>query len=136
MPYRVLNMAALVLLHAGSTLAATEVHWWTVDSGGVMWSTDSQPGGFELSGTIGQPDAGAMSGGPFDVTGGFWFRQPQGDCDASGTVSLADYLEMSDCLEGPGGAPQFAECNCFDFDGDDDVDLLDFAEFSMVFGNG
>lgn len=26
----------------------------------------------ECSGTIGQPDAGVMSGGPFTLTGGFW----------------------------------------------------------------
>lgn len=32
----------------------------------------STGGEFELSGTIGQPDAGKMSGGDFTLTGGFW----------------------------------------------------------------
>ena len=31
--------------------------WWTVDGGGDMWATG---GGFELSGTIAQPDRAAL----------------------------------------------------------------------------
>ena len=32
----------------------------------------SAGGSFSLNGTIGQPDAGAMSGGNFSLAGGFW----------------------------------------------------------------
>ena len=46
-----------------------EIPWWTVDAGGVM---RSEGGGFELSGTIGQPDAGHATAGSFELTGGFW----------------------------------------------------------------
>jgi len=44
------------------------IDWWTVDGGGGA----STGGVFAVSGTIGQPDAGAMSGGNFSLTGGFW----------------------------------------------------------------
>ena len=45
--------------------------WWTVDGGGDMFGTGAS---FELSGTLGQPDAGpvAMAGGGFELIGGFW----------------------------------------------------------------
>ena len=45
------------------------IDWFTIDGGGGT-STNGQ---YSLSGTIGQPDAGgAMSGGNYSVTGGFW----------------------------------------------------------------
>ena len=46
-----------------------EIAWWTVDAGGGI-STNGQ---FTLSGTMGQPDAGApMTNGQYSLTGGFW----------------------------------------------------------------
>jgi hypothetical protein len=42
--------------------------WSTVDGGGGT----STGGVYTVSGTIGQPDAGAMSGGNYSLTGGFW----------------------------------------------------------------
>lgn len=45
------------------------VDWYKIAGGGGT-STNGQ---FSVSGTIGQPDAsGAMSGGSYSVTGGFW----------------------------------------------------------------
>jgi len=44
------------------------ISWWTVDGGGGT----STGGGYTLSGTIGQPDAGVMGGGGYTLTGGFW----------------------------------------------------------------
>jgi hypothetical protein len=41
---------------------------WTVDAGGGI-STNAQ---YTLSGTIGQPDAGMLSGGEYSLMGGFW----------------------------------------------------------------
>jgi hypothetical protein len=41
----------------------------TIDGGGAMFSTG---GGYRLGGTIGQPDAGALSGGTYALAGGFW----------------------------------------------------------------
>jgi hypothetical protein len=46
-----------------------ELSWWTVDGGGQMYSIG---GGYELGGTIGQPDAGVLTGGGYTLGGGFW----------------------------------------------------------------
>lgn len=111
-----------------------ELPWFTVDGGGAY----SAGGNFELEGTIGQPDAGLMSGGTFTLTGGFWPGALQGDlpypgdCDGDGDVDLADYIASADCLTGPNGG-LVAGCDCFDFDGDGDADLRDFAEFQFEF---
>ena len=42
--------------------------WFAVAAGGG----DSSGGDFELSATLGQPDAGDMAGGDFAILGGFW----------------------------------------------------------------
>lgn len=44
------------------------IDWFTIDGGGGT----SAGGGFTLSGTIGQPDAGRLSGGAYTLEGGFW----------------------------------------------------------------
>jgi uncharacterized repeat protein (TIGR01451 family) len=47
-----------------------EIAFWTVDGGGTAPRT---AGAFTLSGTAGQPDAGAIAaGGPYATTGGIW----------------------------------------------------------------
>jgi hypothetical protein len=46
-----------------------EVTWYTIDGGGVM---NASGGVYEVSGTIGQPDAGELSGGTYTINGGFW----------------------------------------------------------------
>jgi hypothetical protein len=45
------------------------IKWFTIDGGGGGVSTG---GPFSVTGTIGQPNAGKMSGGNFSVEGGFW----------------------------------------------------------------
>ncbi|MCI0474659.1 MAG: hypothetical protein L0Y55_00270 [Anaerolineales bacterium] len=47
-----------------------ELSWWTVDGGGATFSTG---GAYSLGGTIGQADAGALSGGSYALSGGFWY---------------------------------------------------------------
>src|SRR2546421_2805405 len=44
------------------------IDWFTIDGGGGT----STGGVYSVSGTIGQPDAGHMSGGNFSLDGGFW----------------------------------------------------------------
>jgi hypothetical protein len=70
-----LSNAKLVLIFAVGALATTTVRgqvysasWSTIDGGGGM----STGGSYALQGTIGQPDAGVMSGGAFTISGGFW----------------------------------------------------------------
>jgi hypothetical protein len=62
---------ALCLLPSAFCLCAQaqySLDWFTIDGGGGT----STGGVYSISGTIGQPDAGVMSGGPFSLVGGFW----------------------------------------------------------------
>ena len=120
----------------GSALAQEfEITRSTVDGGGAMHSTGL---GFELSGTIGQPDAGKMTSGDgeFELTGGFWFEEPPDDCNSDGWIDLVDYYDFGECLSGPGGGLPFPQCNCFDLDSDNDVDLTDVHRFQHAFTGG
>ncbi len=104
----------------------------TIDGGGVM---SSAGGGYELSATIAQSDAGVRIGGDFRLTGGFWFEEPPGDCNSTGTVNLLDYADLEACLLGP-DIGFGAGCQCFDTDFDGDNDLVDFAAFQVNFTGG
>ena len=55
---------------AAATILAQSysIDWHTIDSGGGT----STGGGYTMSGAIGQPDAGKMSGGAYTLDGGFW----------------------------------------------------------------
>lgn len=48
------------------------IKWYTVDGGGGT----SSGGPYELSGTIGQPDADYLAGGDYELLGGFWTGGP------------------------------------------------------------
>ena len=65
-------LAACLLLLASTVLAQSgegyELTWSTVDCGGGISSTGE---GYSVVGTIGQPEAGLISGGDFSVGGGF-----------------------------------------------------------------
>ncbi len=60
------------MLHTSFCLPAFaqsyKLDWFTIDGGGGT----STGGVYSVSGTLGQPDAGAQSGGSFSITGGFW----------------------------------------------------------------
>ncbi len=64
---RVILLAALTLV-AWVARGQFTVDWSTIDGGG----SSSTGGVYSISGTIGQPDTGAMSGGNFTLQGGFW----------------------------------------------------------------
>ncbi len=71
---RILILMALAALIGASTASAqsgggNDLTWSTLDGGGCTFSAG---GGYQLGGTIGQPDAGALSGGGYTLTGGFW----------------------------------------------------------------
>ena len=53
---------------ANSHAQSFAIDWFTIDGGGGT----STGGVFTVTGTIGQPDAGAMGGGGFALAGGFW----------------------------------------------------------------
>lgn len=66
------RLGALALLQSVCCLCALaqySIDWHTIDGGGGT----SAGGVYSVTGTIGQPDAGAsMSNGQYEVTGGFW----------------------------------------------------------------
>ena len=122
---RILTILAVTPL---AITQAFEISRGTVDGGGGF----SSGGSFELEGTVGQPDAGFSTGDGFELSGGFWIEEPPGDCNATGSVNLLDYADMETCLSGPSITPT-SDCECFDFDSDGDIDLLDFADFQENF---
>ncbi len=102
----------------------------TINGGGVMRSTGGE---FEMSSTIGQPDAGVMYGGDFQLTGGFWSESPPTDCNDDGIVSLLDHETLTACLLGPDGGIGASPCPCFDVDHDGHVTLSDYAQLQAGF---
>lgn len=62
------QVAALLMLPPSLLGQQYSVDWFTIDGGGGT-STNGQ---YVVSGTIGQPDAGAMSGGNYAIQSGFW----------------------------------------------------------------
>ena len=124
-------LASTVLLGLLSSAPGAEfdLSWHSIDSGGVI---HSMGGAFKLSGTIGQPDAGIMSGGPFQLAGGFWFELAPTDCNEDGGVDLIDHSTFTGCLTGPNNA-SLTGCECFDVDLSGAVDLRDFAMAQIEF---
>ncbi len=55
---------------AAQTGGSYDLAWFTVDSGGT-----TSGGSYSIDGSVGQFDAtGALSGGQFELAGGFWYR--------------------------------------------------------------
>ena len=117
----------------GATVAMGQefdLSWHSMDGGGAMRSTG---GDFELSGTVGQPDAGVMEGGAYLLTGGFWFEIVPADCNEDGGVNRFDYADFEACLTGPNGPSAVGSCRCFDIDRNKVVDMADFAELQALY---
>lgn len=125
-----LTATLVVSLVAGAGPPEFEITRSTIDGGGVMRSTG---GDYELSGTIGQPDAGSMTGGDFTLAGGFWFELTPMDCNEDGLVSLFDHETFTSCLLGPGGGIDTSPCPCFDVDGDGDITMNDYSQLQSGF---
>jgi hypothetical protein len=106
-----------------------EITRYSIDGGGVFFSHGDN---VELSGTIGQPDAGILTGGAFGLVGGFWFETPPGDCNADGNLSLLDHDAFVKCMNGPSSGME-AGCECFDVNNSGAIDLSDFSESQKRF---
>ena len=61
-------IAALALVGLALAQGGFDLGWYTVDGGGAR----SSGGGYTLEGSIGQPDAGTVSGGSYSLQGGYW----------------------------------------------------------------
>lgn len=107
--------------------------WYSIDSGGGS----SAGGAFVLEGTIGQFDAGSMSGGSYELVGGFWSGLSAstplpcpGDTNNDRRVDLSDLS----VLLGHFGTPSGATLADGDLDSDGDVDLSDLTFLLGSFG--
>ena len=121
------SIACVLALATGATAAHAqsggpyEIVAWTIDGGGLH---NAVGGPFALSGTIGQPDAGpGLSGGPFEVAGGFWPAAIAADaCPADlnndGQLNFFDvaaYIALFNAGDPAADfAPPFGELNFFD----------------------
>lgn len=133
MTRNLLHAAAVAALFALLALTSTahaqtyDLTWNTVDGGGAS----STGGVFELSGTIGQPDAGVLAGGTYTLTGGFWGGIPGpcfGDLNDDRQIDLSDLaILLADY------GCNTANCSG-DMTGDGNTDLGDLAALLAVYG--
>jgi hypothetical protein len=127
---RVAPLVAALGLAAAPALAQTgggfDVTWSTIDCGGQ--TAPSTGGGFEVAGTIGQPDAGQMSGPAFVVLGGFWaVTAPMpcyANCDASTTPPILNVNDFVCFQQHFAAGDAYANC-----DGSTTPPVLNVADF-------
>lgn len=73
--YWPLALLIALLVTAGVVIAQAlySADWWTADGGGGQAVSG---GDYSAGVTIGQPDAGAASGGDYELSSGFWSARP------------------------------------------------------------
>ena len=76
-----------ILLFSLPAVADYDIPWHTIDGGGGT----SSGGQYTVMGTIAQPDAGAMSGGDYELLGGFWPGEPLCTVDFHHFARFAQY---------------------------------------------
>jgi hypothetical protein len=64
-----LLVVLMLLVSTAGAQGNYSLAWWTVDGGGTALS---QGGGYQLSGTIGQPDGGELRSESYTLDGGVW----------------------------------------------------------------
>lgn len=78
-----------------AVVPVVEIPWHTIDAGGGR-STASI---FELTGTIGQPDASrVLSGGRYSISGGFWPGRANAGCNPADIEQPFGVLDIDDVL--------------------------------------
>ena len=132
--FRISTVAVTTLLVVAASAMALGADYimtrYTIDAGGA---TRGAGGSYELSGTIGQHDAGTVAGGRFELSGGFWFGILPGDGEEDGDIDLYDYRAFKACVDGPGIGPPEDGCGCYDLDHNGRIDLSDVARFQNAF---
>lgn len=79
------------LLCCPATAQPYVIDWFTLDGGGGV----STGGVYTIQGTIGQPDAGLSSGGPYSLVGGFWGVVEAVQTPGAPLLSIAHIPELS-----------------------------------------
>ena len=117
---------ATSLIVTGGVRAQMAIDWSTIDGG----SGTSTGGAFSLAGTIGQPDAASnptLTGGTFELTGGFWpvsnVCYCLADMNHDGKKDGLDVQSFVSCMLAGGN------CACADADQVNGVTLADVPVF-------
>lgn len=130
-----LAVGILVASCSGLAHAQPAIPWATIDCGGGR----SSGGGFTVTGTIGQWDAGASQSATFISAGGFWSAATfpgscAGDLDFDNDVDDFDFVlfaqqyDVFDCT-----APVMPGACRADLNGDAQVDDTDFVLFAFAY---
>ena len=141
----IMGSVAAVLVLTGVAFAAYlggdfDLNWYTIDGGGG----ESTGRRFAVAGTIGQPDAGMMTGGDFSLSGGFrapptgsgggCLRDPEwicdGDVDGDGQVNPVD----SGLVQAAFGSSDEGDRCQYDIDCDGQINPVDSGIVQSLFG--
>ena len=110
-PSTLIRLASASLLTlAAPSLAQLSISWSTIDSGGGTSTGASTT----LSGTIGQTDAGVMTGGGYTLAGGFWTGSPgvcYANCDQSTTAPVLNVADFTCFLQKFAAGDAYANCD-------------------------
>ena len=127
-----LAVAVMVIVSPTVSHAQTggpyDLSWHNIGPGG-----SASGGSYDLLGSIGQPDAATMSGGPYTLTGGFLPGGPTcalaGDLNGDGQVTVLDIQMIA------GAWPQTTASFPYDQSGDGDLDIQDVTLVTAQFGS-
>ena len=121
-------LGGLLMTFWGGTAAAQsgggfDLSWSTIDGGGGV----SMGANLVCAGTVGQTHTARLTGGPYQLSGGFWSGVSLGgvcvgDCNDDGQVTVDDLLIMVNIAL---GLAPFAECPAGDSSGDDMITIED-----------
>ena len=92
---KTLSLFTIVLVMAATAGADYSIAWYTIDGGGGT----SSGGPYQLSGTIGQADAGYHYETPYELLGGFWVGGPLCIVDLEDFATFASFWLNGPCNE-------------------------------------
>ncbi len=114
-PYRATPIPAgqrLPIINPPTDGPGMDFSWNTVDGGGGQVSG----GGYNLNGTVGQCDAGIMSGGGLELIGGFWGMSDDAavcyvNCDGSTVTPLLTANDFQCFMNAYAAQAPYANCD-------------------------
>ncbi len=108
-----------IVLAAGSLLACEQagaqiidISWFSIDGGVETCAA----GGFSLTGTVGQPDAGTLTGLGYEIEGGFWSAPTASaacyaNCDGSTIAPILNINDFNCFLNKFASSDPYANCD-------------------------
>jgi len=103
-----------------------DISWKTIANGGGTL-TDQPSGGFRLTGTIGQHTLGVMTGGSFEMVGGFWAEDASAFCLADFNQDLE--VNPDDLADFIGCYFALPACDRADYNEDGTINPDDLADY-------